>query len=47
MIFEEKKKYVAPEMEIIDADFQGSLLCESDPPIVDIEEDDAEDLTGN
>ena len=46
MNFNEKKKYVAPEMDVIEADFQGSLLCESDPPIVDIEED-AEDLTGN
>lgn len=46
MIFEEKKKYVAPEMDVIEADFQGSLLCESLPPSIDIEED-AEDLTGN
>ncbi len=39
MFFEEKKKYVAPEMEIIDADFQGSLLCESLPQDIDIIDD--------
>ena len=42
MFFEKKKKYIAPEMDVIEADFQGSLLCESDPPIVDIIEDGSE-----
>ena len=44
MFFEEKKKYVAPEMDVIETDYQGSLLSQSS---IDIIDDDAENSTEN
>ena len=37
MIFEEKKKYVAPEMDVIDMECH-TILCNSEQLVIDIEE---------
>ena len=38
MIFEEKKKYVAPEMDVIDMECH-TILCDSEQPVIDIVDD--------
>ena len=49
MIFEEKKKYIAPEMDVIDMECR-TILCDSgnsDQEVIDIIDDDAENSTEN
>ena len=40
MNFNEKKKYVAPEMEVIDMEYRTILCDNSEPPVLPIVDDE-------